>query len=439
MREGAGVHHVDHRIGMPIISVEEEGVPAGMEISIGDCEDLDFVALFGIDLTEEFPVIWLRLRQAINKGAKVLFFGHFAPEFSRYLSKVTLHAPGQELEILKQHLPQVASLAEGKKGAFFVGRQYLANAQRKPILEELVKLKREMPHLSLNVLEGRGNSLGARLAGMHPELRPLGRRSEHPGLNALQVAERASQDGWDFLYIAGSNPAAQLPSKLWKEMRSKLGCLVVQDVFLTETAQQADVVLPTLCFVEKAGSFINIEQRIQKLSPGKEIPDGVYGDAEIFALLAHRLDLSFFIDKEFQDALKMERLPFVRTEKLQILSHEIRMEMKEGTLGASFAPILFDHGVRMQHNSKLVQLTERPWVRLHPHEGIKRKIQDQEKVYLKTHQNTIKAEIKWDEEVALGTLVLPLGFEQLPVHELSANLLNGLGIEIEACHTSKGG
>ncbi|MDP1879411.1 MAG: NADH-quinone oxidoreductase subunit NuoG, partial [Parachlamydiaceae bacterium] len=73
VRDGFGVNHVDHRIGMPIKSLDEEGLPAGMEIEIKECEELDIAILLGLDLTEEFPVIWLRLSQALNKGAKIIF------------------------------------------------------------------------------------------------------------------------------------------------------------------------------------------------------------------------------------------------------------------------------------------------------------------------------------------------------------------------------
>ena len=58
-----------------------------MEMSIGECEELSYAVLLGIDLTEEFPVIWLRLKQAINRGAKVIFLGHYAPEIAPHLDK----------------------------------------------------------------------------------------------------------------------------------------------------------------------------------------------------------------------------------------------------------------------------------------------------------------------------------------------------------------
>ncbi len=263
MRRGLNCHNVDHRVGQPILSLAEEGLPPGMEMSIGESEQLSFALLLGLDITEEFPVVWLRLKQAINRGAKVTFMGHFAPEVASQLDKTILHSPGDELDLLKKQLSSLPST----KGAIFVGSQYLSSPHRRAILAELKKL-----NLPINIMEGRENSMGARLAGMHPEL------GSQPGLNILQVLEAPS---WDLLYVVGANPA-RLPSKL--------NFLVVQDLFLTPTAQQADVVLPTLCFVEKSGTLINIEGRLQQLRPGKPRPEHLLSDAEIFQRLSQKLN-----------------------------------------------------------------------------------------------------------------------------------------------------
>lgn len=437
MRECAGVNHVDHRIGMPILSSEEEGIGPGMEMAIGECEELSFAVLFGLDLTEQFPVIWLRLRQAINRGAKVIFIGHFAPEIASYLSETKIHAPGQELEMLKQYLPRIAEFAkEGKKGAFFVGRQYLANPQRRTILSELLKLRQTFPNVTLNIMEGRGNSMGARLAGMRPDFGPFNQSIHSPGMNALQVLESSLRDGWDFMYIAGANPALKFPTQLWKGARSKLKFLVVQDLFLTETAQQADVVLPALTFIEKGGSFINIEGRVQTLLPGKEIPENLFSDGEIFTKIAQKLnvDLDQNAGVELAAKLKLERIPLERPQKIEAKAHEKTPppSLPQKTLGATFSRLLFDHGVRMKHDPHLVWMAKEPRMRMNPQEGAIRGLKDNDKAQCTANGHTITAKVQLDENVAMGTLVLPLGFElEIPVHDLSAHLNNGLQVQVE--------
>lgn len=427
IREGAGVNHLDHRIGIPIVNLDEEGLAPGMEISIGECESLSVVILLGVDITEEFPIIWLRLKHAINNGAKVLFFGNFAPEIAPQLHKVVLHPPGKEIETLQKHLPEIQALMDaGKTSALFVGRQYLNTPQRTQILSELTKLKEAHPTVSLNILEGKDNSFGARWAGMRPDVGPENKTLKSPGLNAPQVLEVAAKSGWDFLYIAGANPAVKFPSKLWAEARKKLGFLVVQDLFLNQTAQQADVVLPTLCYVEKSGCFINIEGRIQQLRPGKILPDSLLSDEDIFILLGSKLRVNLAFDRSFVDSLDRERIsiPAGKISKFNSPS------TSSVSLGAVFTPLLFDKGVRMRHNPHLGQLAKDPYVRLSPAEGFKRNIHDGDSVQIKANGNAITAKVKLDKRVAEGTLVLPLGFDEVPVHNLAMTLVNGLAVEL---------
>ena len=213
MRTVCDVNHVDHRIGMPLFNQAEEGLSAGMEISIGSCQDLKSIYLFGVDITEEFPVIWLRLKEAINRGAKVIFAGHYAPEVAKHLSEVYLHPPGEEIEAIQRYLKD-----GHEEGAIFVGSQYLSSINRGSILSELLKRRSS---LSLNLLEGRGNSVGARLAGMRPDLGPLNKTLERPGLNFLQVAHESAEKGWDVLLVAGANPALKMSADLWRKVREK--------------------------------------------------------------------------------------------------------------------------------------------------------------------------------------------------------------------------
>ncbi|MDP1834723.1 MAG: NADH-quinone oxidoreductase subunit NuoG [Chlamydiales bacterium] len=406
IRQGGGVPNVDHRIGTPI--VDDEGIAPGMEMPIAQCETLSNAVLLGLDLTEEFPVLWLRLRQAINLGAKVHFIGHFAPEIAQYLASVTLQTPGTELDVIKDNAEVIAN-AE----TVFVGRQWLASPNRAAILAELKKLKKG----SLNIMEGRGNSMGARYAGMYPI----------DGMNALQVIDAATKDGWDFLYVAGANPVSQYPFATWSELRSKLKFLVVQDLFLTKTAQQADVVLPALSFAEKGGTFINIEGRIQKLQPGKDIPSDIFSDAEIFTRIGQKLNLELTLDAHFAESIRTGLVPLPEAYSAP---NAQPAEQGEG-LKASFATALFDHGVRMKHNAHLVQMAKEPRMRINPLEAAKRGIKNNDSVSISANGNTLVIKARIDKDVAEGTIVLPLGFPEVQVRELGVNLLNGLGVQID--------
>ena len=433
MRQGAGTNHLDHRIGMPIFSLEEEEKAPGMEIAIGECEELSFAVLAGIDLTEEFPVIWLRLRQAINKGAKILFLGHFAPEIAKFFEKTVVHPPGKEMEMLKAHFSDIEQLGStGKKGAIFIGSQYSASTNRAVILSEIEKLRQNIPGLSINLLEGQGNSMGARFAGMRPDLGPLGKPLANPGLNALQILKQASTADWNFLYVAGANPAAKFSKKLWKDASSRTKFLVVQDLFTTETALQADVVLPVLSSMEKNGTFLNIEGRVQQLNPGKAIPEGIYSDGEIFERIAQKLGFSLSIDSDFADALKSTRIPIKQLGK----GTSNRLAVQEGfqqdeKLFATFSHTLFDGGIRMEHNPHVRQLIKTPRIRMNPVDAFKRNIADGNRISITNSSgDAVSGIAKLDSRVAEGAVVLPLGFSELPVRNLGANFINGMPLGI---------
>jgi predicted molibdopterin-dependent oxidoreductase YjgC len=109
------------------------------------------------------------------------------------------------------------------------------------------------------------------------------------------------------LYIMGENPVVSSPNAdLVRKCLEELDFLVVQDIFLTETAQYADVVLPAASFAEKDGTFINTERRVQRVRravnpPGKSKPDW-----EIIQLLAQRFDLNwnYTSSKEIWDEVR---------------------------------------------------------------------------------------------------------------------------------------
>jgi formate dehydrogenase alpha subunit len=87
-----------------------------------------------------------------------------------------------------------------------------------------------------------------------------------PGLTLTEIFQAAQQGQVKALYLAGENPVLSDPdSKHIEEALEKLEFLVVQDVFLSETARLADVVLPAATFAEKDGTYTNTERRVQRV------------------------------------------------------------------------------------------------------------------------------------------------------------------------------
>jgi formate dehydrogenase alpha subunit len=99
------------------------------------------------------------------------------------------------------------------------------------------------------------------------------------GAKLLEILERCRHGQIKALYVIGENPLATLPASVEvKAAREKLALLIVQDPFLTETAQLAHFVLPASTYAEKDGTFTNLEGKVlrvrQALDPiGESFPD----------------------------------------------------------------------------------------------------------------------------------------------------------------------
>lgn len=113
---------------------------------------------------------------------------------------------------------------------------------------------------------------------------------DKPGLTSTEMVPKAFEGEIKALYIVGENPLVSDPDLNHAEAAFKnLEFLVVQDIFMTETAQLADVVLPSLCFAEKDGSFSNTERRVQRIRKAVKGPGKAKTDWEIICELAGRM------------------------------------------------------------------------------------------------------------------------------------------------------
>ncbi len=110
------------------------------------------------------------------------------------------------------------------------------------------------------------------------------------GLTILESIEQAKEGKIKGMYIAGENPVLSLPNpRLITEILASLAFLVVQDMFLTETARVANVVLPAASFAEKDGTFTNFEGRVNKVHKGIEPVGESLPDWEIVVRLANKM------------------------------------------------------------------------------------------------------------------------------------------------------
>jgi predicted molibdopterin-dependent oxidoreductase YjgC len=165
------------------------------------------------------------------------------------------------------------------------------------------------PGTGINPLRGQNNVQGACDMGALPDVLPgyvpvgseqarqlaeisgyAGVLPRKPGLHAPRMFEAASAGKIRAMYIMGENPAlSEADGDQVIKGFASLDFLVVQDLFLTETARHAHVILPGVSFAEKNGTFTNTERRVQRVRRGIPPGNGFRSEWKIITELARNM------------------------------------------------------------------------------------------------------------------------------------------------------
>ena len=168
------------------------------------------------------------------------------------------------------------------------------------------------PGTGLHPLRGQNNVQGASDAGLipmfMPDYQPVARVDlrepieaiwDHkidptPGLTVVEIMNAIHAGSVKGMYIEGENPAMSDPDlNHARQALAMLEHLVVQDLFVTETAFHADVILPASAFAEKLGTFTNTDRRVQMARPVVKPPGEARQDLWIIEQLGRRLGLDW--------------------------------------------------------------------------------------------------------------------------------------------------
>jgi formate dehydrogenase alpha subunit len=179
------------------------------------------------------------------------------------------------------------------------------------------------PGTGLNPLRGQNNVQGAcdmgGLPNVFPGYQPVGgetprrkfaeawgipfdRLSPTPGLTVTEIMDGALHGDVRAIYVIGENPLLSDPNlNHVREALEAVDFLVVQDMFVNETGQAADVILPAVSFAEKEGTFTNTERRIQLIRKALKELGEAHPDWKIVVNLANRMGA----DWDYQDAAEI--------------------------------------------------------------------------------------------------------------------------------------
>lgn len=307
-------------------------------VSVFDCMATDCVLIIGTHLSDENPVTdYMVRRMAREKDTPVMIASPRAMKLDSTAGLSLRHWPGTEREVLTEIIRAfgneiwdkltssdkyarfrelaaddclrnsgvdqslIATAAGQLRNAESVGLMVGTEFLRFPrgcaaiaLLTELFKML-EKPLTVVPILD-RSNQRGAWEMGVHPELAPGYQTCDQTGLGHAAMFEAAEKGDLESLYIIGEDPLATYPDEEFvRTALSKVDFLLVQDIFMTQTAGLADCVLPGACFSEKNGTLTNQEGRVQSIDRLMKPPEKAFTDREIIGAVGRLFDPEFTI------------------------------------------------------------------------------------------------------------------------------------------------
>lgn len=337
------------------------------------------------------------------------------------------------------------------------------------------------PGTGLHPLRGQNNVQGASDVGLIPMVFPDYQRVDNkearlrfeklwdaslddkPGLTVVEIMDAITAGNLHGMYIVGENPAMSDPNlNHARKALATLKHLVVQDIFMTETAWFADVILPASAFPEKTGTFTNTDRRVQLGRQAINPPGDAKQDLWIIQELGKRMGLSHWnyqhtsdVYNEMQQGMdSIGGLTWSRLEEVDSVTYPC---INEGDPGESiifvdsfptenglgkFVPAKFTNAAELPNNEyPYVLITGRqlehwhtgamtrratildaiepvPVASLHPEDLKKIGAQAGDRIRLASRRGSIECFARNDDDLSLGQVFMPFCY-----HEAAANLL----------------
>jgi formate dehydrogenase major subunit len=342
----------------------------------------------------------------------------------------------------------------------------------------------------LHPLRGQNNVQGASDVGLIPMFYPDYRKVDDPavretferlwnhpgldparGLTVVEIMHAARAGTIRGMYIMGENPAMSDPDvQHVREALAALDFLLVQEIFLTETASFADVILPATAFAEKSGTFTNTDRRVQLGRPALEPPGQARPDLWIMQELARRLgqDWSYGgpadVFEEIRqatpsyagitwDRLEREHSVTYPCRNLGDPGQEVIFEDRFPTpdglgrfVAADYAPgcepadddypfvlitgRLLEHwhtGAMTRRSEVLDSIEPAAYASLHPAEAASLGLAPGDAMTIESRRGRIVLQVRTDDTIPRGALFMPFCYAEAPANFLTSPELDPFG------------
>jgi predicted molibdopterin-dependent oxidoreductase YjgC len=418
---------------------------------ISDIDTADTILLWGPDLKEEHPTLYLRVRRAAQElGVRLVIVHPRATGLDDRASLKMTYRPGGGFALLDEIAdgkhPDILQALSADRVVAIVGQASFADGA---LLAESVAayVRNKAGSARILPLARRGNIFGALDMGLAPDLLPGRVGTDDAGRAALAGAwgEPPSARGKDtrdmlegldsgeirFLLLVGADPVRDVPDPRQAVLALDSAEYVVSiDLLLNDSNREADVVLPAAGFAEKEGTVTNLEGRVQKVNVIAPIPGQGRPDWAILDDLAERagrpigLATAESIAKEISEVasayvgVTWDHLDWeardgavVPLSGTQALNH-IPVALKGDS--APTAPLLlhvartlYDDGVMTRHTPMLRPLAPGPVAYLSPEDAKRAGAQDGHPVKVVTSHGEGEFSAVVDEGTPEGVVFVP--------------------------------
>ncbi|MCO6503121.1 MAG: NADH-quinone oxidoreductase subunit NuoG [Acidimicrobiales bacterium] len=419
---------------------------------INDLDTADTIVLWGPDLKEEHPTLYLRARRAAQDlGVELVVVHPRANGLDDRAGHKITYRPGGGFALLEafgrgDH-PEFDAAVNGKKVVALVGMTDLADG---PKLPEAVAayLRSKAASCKILPLNSRGNTYGALDMGLAPDLLPgrvaldsesAGRLAGHwgqiparPGRDTRGILEAVVAGEIRGLVLVGADPVRDVPdSALVAEAFEAAEFVVSIDTFVHDSNRSADVILPAATLSEKDGTVTNVEGRVQRVNQIRRPPGQTRTDwailEDLSALIGSPMGLTSAetITKEIAEVapvyagVSWDLLEWDHRDGVVLpiegpapLTHIPVMLEGHGAPQAEFtlhaARVMYDDGVRLRHSPALRKLAPGAIACINPADAPKLGAREGARVRLVTRQGEGEFDVVLDEGTPSGVVYVPL-------------------------------
>lgn len=279
-------------------------VGVGTGTNLSDMGAGDAIMVVASDLHQEAPLWWLRVKAAAERGAQLIVVNGRETRLDKYAAYSIRYTYGEEAAVLAGMLGDGASdllkaagqaFAEAENAVIFVGNEGLDALAGENLGHAAANLLLGTGHVGranngLIIVWPYANGQGASDMGFRPDYAPGYRPVEQAGLGYEAMLAGMADNSLKLLVIAGADPVFDDPAAE-QAFRQTNGYIVVQDLFLTATAELADVVLPVQSAAEREGAYTSGERRVQRTYPAIEPIGESLPDWQIAQLLGEQLGM----------------------------------------------------------------------------------------------------------------------------------------------------